>query len=259
MSKEILLINARKGKKKITRKGKKKMPRKAKKRAAPKTRTRTVTKIKYRTRSKAKRNPSRARRAARAVGGRTGRSLMGLLTLRNLFDAAQGTTGMLAAQYAAKKWGGLGGGDHDREWTPRHYLMGGLGSLGAGLVAEMVRSGSGKKMFTGGLSLLGFNLVTKQLASRSDDVHAMFAGTGQTFRGDDGNIYRPGDTYMGEDGEVFIMGEGGGWSPMGYMGGVPTEADFQDLGRESLTPPGHLGAYDEFMGAGDPYVDALTG
>ena len=216
-----------------------------------------------RRRSPARKNPSRKRAAAR----RASSAFRNILTTKNVIDAAKQTGGMLAAQFCAKKFAS-GGGANDADWTWQNYAMAGVGAVGSGLVADMIKPGSGKEFFKGGLGLIMYKLVTNELAQRSEFINNQFGANEdiEVFLGQDGQYYSPGDQYLGDDGEVYLMGPGGKWvqqySNAGYL---TPESDLGDtlvppgpLGSE-LAPPSELGdAYSEVLSDSDPYLKALS-
>ena len=194
------------------------------------TPTRTIAKaVRRRRRATPRRNPSR--RAA--VARRATSAFKNVLNVRNVIEAAQGTGGMLATQFFAKRFAD-GGGANDSDWTWKNYTWGAVGAVGSGLAASLVSQRAGKEFFKGGLSLLMYKLVVNEWAEKSDFISEYFGEADETvFMGDDGNMYSPGDTYLGDDGEVYLMGQDGSWNNA-YLG--PETA----LG-EALVPPGSLG------------------
>jgi len=236
-----------------TRKGKT-MARKRKRR----TPTRSI--VRRRT---PRRNPSRTRTAARRAGG----ALRSLFTARNLVDSVKQVGGMMATQFFAKRFAD-GGGANDQDWSWQNYTWGLAGATASGLVAEMIKPGSGKEFFKGGLSLLGYKLIVNELSDKSEFISEYF-GEGDIFLGTDGNQYSPGDTYLGQDGEVYLLGQDGMWRPTsdeyrnaGMYMGPPTSLGEtvmppSSLG-ETVMPPSSLGEdpYARVFGE-DPYARAF--
>lgn len=230
-------------------------PKKRRKRrrpAAPKAITR-------RRKRYTRRNPSsRARSAARRAGG-----MIGALKIPTAFiNALKSTGGMLAAQYAAKRFA-EGGGANDPTWTWKNYAFGVAGAFAAGIGGELIKKGSGYQFLQGGLSLMMYKMVTNELVEKSPWVAENLGETTyltpDVVLGTDGNYYSPGDTYLGQDGEVYLLGENGYWAPVtAEMGG--TLAPPTALGG-SLAPPGVLGDaadYERVLGSdGDPYARAF--
>jgi len=200
-----------------------------------------------RRRSTPRRNPTRRAAAAR----RAGSALKNVLNMKNVIEAAQGTGGMLATQFFAKKFA-AGGGANDSDWTWKNYTWGAVGAVASGLGASLISNNAGKEFFKGGLSLLMYKLVVNEWAEKSDFISEYF-GAGETvFMGSDGNAYSPGDTYLGDDGEVYLMGQDGTWKnayvgPETALGG--TVAAPTNLGG-TVAMPTSLGA--------DPYANVFA-
>lgn len=182
---------------------------------------------------------------------------------------------MMATQFFAKRFAD-GGGANDADWTWKNYTWGLVGAFGSGLVAEMIRKGSGKEFLKGGLSLLGYKLLVNELAQKSEFVQEYFGEEipGEVFMGTDGQYYGAGDTYLGQDGEVYLMGQDGMWRPTSDMGRNPWPDEYlgpeTSLGAtlappgalgETLAPPGSLGEdpYARAFGAANPYQRAFGG
>jgi hypothetical protein len=282
MTKEILVINPRRKKparrrKKVTsrKRATKKLSARSKRRTARKPVRRRKARttgglkmaVKRRKRRKSptrravrrsvsrrvvRRNPStRARAGARRAKG----ALQNLLTVKTVIDSAKATGGMLSAQFFAKKFGGTGLNDSDANW--KDYAWGSVGALGAGLASEMIKKGSGKEFFKGGMSLIMYKMVVNELSQKSEFVDQYFGEDNlDVFLGTDGQTYSPGDSYLGDDGEVYLMGANGQWQssyPSSDYYGPETS-----LGS-GLTPPGSLGesvAMPTSFGE-DPYQKVL--
>jgi hypothetical protein len=183
-------------------------------------------------RSAPKRNPGRSRRAATRA-----KSIFTALKIQeSVIDASKQVGGMMAAQFFAKRFAD-GGGANDVAWSWKNYLWATTGAFAAGIGAETIKKGSGKEFLKGGLALIGYKLITNELAPKSPFIQEYFGADNSqgAFLGEDGETYEPGDQYLGQDGEVYLLGANGEWSPindayrMGPMSGT-------------LAPPGDLGA-----------------
>lgn len=251
--KQILTINPSKKKKQKKRQAASKKPNKGasmekkQKRKAP-----TKKPVQRKKRRKApKRNPGRSRRAASKA-----KSIFTALKIQESFIAAsKQVCGMMAAQFFAKRFAD-GGGANDAAWTYKNYLWATAGAFAAGIGAETIKKGSGKEFLKGGLSLIGYKLITNELAGKSPFIDEYFgADNNQTsYLGEDGVTYEPGDNFLGDDGEVYLLGANGEWSPIndayrtGPMAG--TLAPPGDLGDDGyLVTPGDLGADDPYQKA----------
>lgn len=193
-----------------------------------------------------RRNPSsRARSAARKAGG-----LIGSLRIPTAFiNALKNTGGMMAAQFAAKRFAD-GGGANDPDWTWKNYALGVAGAFAAGVGGEMIKRGSGHQFLQGGLSLMMYKIITNELSQKSAWVSENLGVdyvVPDMVLGTDGNYYSPGDTYLGDDGEVYLLGENGYWSPVtSEMGGTLAPPTY--LGG-TLAPPTALGDQADYARA----------
>lgn len=259
--KEILLLNPRRKRGKTTRKrttkrspAKRRTTRRrttarrkpAARRVAATKGVTTMAKSRRRrkttTRRAPRRNPSRRRRAARRVA----RSASGAFAGLNLKTALKGiplnTLGMMAAKWAAKRFGQPATETDPGSWNYASYLKGAAGAAVAGFLANMVRRGSGQKVLEGGMSLMLYKLIQNEFIAGSTFWSGQLGATNQRY---------PGVIEENAAGEPFILGEDYQWRPLegadnyrmmpdsGMYGSALVEPG--PLG-EALVPPGPLGA-----------------
>lgn len=193
------------------------------------------------TRRAPRRNPSRRRRTARRVARSAGGAFAGLNLKTALKGIPLNTLGMMAAKWAAKRFGQAATETDPASWNYASYLKGAAGAMVAGFLANMVKRGSGQKVLEGGMSLMLYKLVQNELIA------------GSTFwSGQLGAQDRyPGVIEENSAGEPFILGEDYVWRPLegaddyrmlpdsGMYGSALVEPG--PLG-EALVAPGPLGA-----------------
>jgi len=237
---KLIALNPTKRKKTGGRKAAAKKPaakKTAKKKAAKKTAKKkgvNMAKKKSATKRRARKNPSvkkTVRRARRAVG-----------VLGPIEGAAKSMLPMLAGALSAKvvqrKFGG--GPSELENWEWKDYLMGGLGTIGAGLLAKSalrMTQAQQQKILEGGLLYLAMKAVTTELVPKS--------ATAMAWLGEDGNEYRPGDTYTSQTGETFVLGESGDWQSQtnvpARLVGATIEDESEVLLGEGVGPVTALG------------------
>lgn len=256
---EILLLNARKKRAKTRRKPlrrrkttrrrttttrrkttRKPVARRATKGAAmPRKRT-TTRRRGTKRRASPRRNPSRARRAGRAVARRTSSAIGGLNIRSALKNIPIQTAGMMAAKWAAKRFGGATETD-PASWTWASYLKGAAGAAGAGILANMMRPGWGQKILEGGMTLMAYKLLQNELIPKSTWASGQFGAAGNRY---------PGVIEQNEEGEPFILGEDYQWYP---LEGMTADEDRMLEGYgygDELVKPGPLGYGDELVEPG---------
>jgi len=224
---EILVINpmraARRGRKGHT------MPKRRKRRrpAAPKSRRRT-----YR-----RRNPSSPKRYARRAASRL---TSGLSIKTALKDQVPIQIGMLASQWAAKRWGTDASELDPATWSWASYAKGAGGAFLAGMAANMVKPGLGQKVLTGGLAHIVHTIVRNEIIEKSEWGVQQF-GAGEEGEG----IYvdDDGTPYATSGGEYLPLDEQHRMLPSGSVMGdsvVPAGP----LGYGQIEPVGPLGEGD---------------
>ena len=241
---KLIALNPRKktgGRKKTAAKKKPAKKQAAKKQAAKKPARKkgaNMAKRKKATpkRRRARRNPSvkrTVRRARRAVGA-----------LGPIEGAAKSMLPMLAGALSAKvvqrKFGG--GKSELENWEWKDYLMGGLGTIGAGILAKSALRMSvsqQQKILEGGFVFLAMKAITTELVPKST--------TAMEWLGEDGEVWRPGDTYTSPaTGETFVLGESGDWQsqtdvPARLVGATIEDEDNEVLLGEGVGPVTALG------------------
>lgn len=229
---EILVVNPRK-------KTGRKTGRKAK--AMPKKRKKAV-----RRRKPVRRRRNPARRKARSYARRAGSRMTSGLSIRSaLKDQVPIQIGMLAAQWAAKRFGPDASELDPASWGVSSYVKGVAGSFAAGMIGNLIRPGLGQKILTGGLAHITHKLVRNKLIESNPTLIAQF---GQ----DEEGIYvdEDGTPYAANGGDYLPMDEQHRMLPSGSVMGdsiVPAGP----LGQ--LEPVGPLGADDDFSAYATAY------
>lgn len=208
------------------------MAKRRRRRAAPKRRIR--------------RNPSRTRRAARAVSRRSRSAFGGLNFKSSLRNTPLMVVGMFASKWAAKRFGDAATETDPSTWNYASYLKGALGAAGAGFLANMVKPGSGQRVLDGGLALMAYKLVQNELVPKSTWATNQF-----------GAVREPGTIEENDQGEPFILGEDMQWYP---MEGADDYRMLPEAYGDELTEPGPLGFGDSLtepgpLGAGGDLTD----
>ena len=178
-----------------------------------------------------RRNPSRARRAGRAVARRAGGSIAGLNFKTALKGIPLNTLGMFAAKWAAKRFGDAALETDPETWNYASYLKGALGAAAAGFAANMVKRGSGQKVLEGGMSLMLYKLIQNEFIAGNEWASGQFGAA---------NEREPGVIEENEEGTPFILGEDYEWYP---LEGADDYRMMPDSGMygDALTTPGPLG------------------
>jgi len=213
---EILLINPSPKKKVKTKKkavkkmAAKKRRKKRKTRSTTSSNTKTKTVIRYRT----KKNPTRVRRAARAVKS----NIMGIDILGAAKDAIPHTGGMLAAKFAAKKW--ADGGAEGEDWTWENYGLALAGGFAASVLTQAVfrkPKAVGKKVMTGALSLMMYKGFINEVAAKNETMNAWFGADDDEvhpdYMGVGADDALPGDIWVGDETD-YIQGDDSYWRPV---------------------------------------------
>lgn len=180
-----------------------------------------------------RRNPSPRRRA---VARRVRSSIAGLNFKSAFKNVPLGVIGMFAAKWAAKRGTPDALESDPASWNGMTYLKGGLGAVGAGWAANMIKPGSGQKVLEGGLLLLAYKAAQNHLVPKNSFL------TNQFGFGADTPTYMPGDVETNEAGEPFILGQDGStWVPLAE--GDDAES-WEMMGQDALEVPGRLGFGD---------------
>lgn len=252
---EILLLNPRR-KKRAKKRSTKRTAKRGRRRAAPRRRTtkraaprraaakrtqgvRTMRNAKRRRttrrRRAPRRNPSRRRSNPRRITRRAGAAIAGLNIRTALGNVPIHVAGMMAAKWAAKRFGGASETD-PASWTWASYLKGSLGAAAGGILANQFRRGWGQKVLEGGLSLMVYKALQNELIVESPWATSQFGYDGY------GAERTPGTIEENDEGEPFILGDDYQWYPLegaddSMMGYIPDYAGYGD----DLVTPGPLG------------------
>jgi hypothetical protein len=210
---EILVVNPsrRKAGKKTSGRKVAKMPKK--KRAGKKAPKRNPAK-KTRRRTKAR---SYARRATR-------RATSGLSIKSALKDQIPIQVGMLAAQWAAKRFGPDASELDPASWGVSSYIKGAAGAFAAAMIANMIKPGMGQKILTGGLAHVTHKLVRNKLVEANPTLLAQFGEDEEgIYVDDDGTPYAAsGGEYLPLDEQHRYLPSGSGMygelEPVGPLG-----------------------------------------
>lgn len=192
-----------------------------------------------------RRNPSRRRRVVRRV--RSG--FAGLNFRSALKNIPLQVIGMFATKWAAKRGTPDALETDPSTWNGMTYLKGGMGAVGAGFLANMVKPGSGQKVLEGGLTLLLYKVAQNHLIPKNSFLTGQFGGYDGYGFGAAGGGYTPGEVAVNEGGEPFILGDDMEWVPMDdgaeYAGyGEEDDWTMMGLGQNALEVPGPLGFSD---------------
>lgn len=146
---------------------------------------------------------------------------------------------MFMAKFAAKRGTPDALEADPATWNGMTYLKGGLGAVGGGWVANMVKPGSGQRVLEGGLMLLLYKAVQNHLIPQNTFLMNQL--------GQEGGQYMPGDVEVNAEGEPFILGQDGQtWVPMDEGDSMDElafgqEEDWEMMGQDALETPGRLG------------------
>lgn len=257
---EIMVLNP--GRKRTKTKGKKTMARKRRttRRAAP------AAKATHRRR---RRNPTQWKRRAKSVASRVGHGARGLLGSLAPMSTAKmalvNVAGALAAQFGAKRFGGVGGGANEN-WEKKNYLFAALTGFAAAALADMIKKGSGKHVLQGALALIGYKIFTNEIAPKQTWLQSNFGEEDSNMLLGQNESYSIGDVYTDSLGDDYVLGQDGLWRPVDDSHRLIQGEDEELLG-EVLVPPGRLGEYGEVLvppgrlgfGEDDPYQATMGG
>lgn len=197
---------------------------------AKRRRRRTTTASPKRRRRTYRRNPtrSRTRRVAR-------RATSGLSFRRALKNVISLDIGMFAAKFACKRFGDQVASETDpTTWNAMSYIKAGVGSVGAGLLLNMVRPGMGQKVMEGGLAWTVFKAVENEV------IHGN--ATAEKWLGEDyvydGIGADPNVLVLDEDETPYMTGSDGQLLPLDESHRMLPEMTYSG---DVLTPPGRLG------------------
>jgi hypothetical protein len=250
---EILLLNPRRKAKKTRRKKKaaakkrttRKRPVRRTKRAGTSARKGAYSMATRKRRKTSKRraprrNPSRRRRRnPRRIVRRASSAVKGLNFKMALKNIPVHTLGMLAAKWAAKKFGTAASETDPGSWNYASYLKGSAGAALAAFIANVIKPGTGQRVLEGGLSLMLYKLAQNELIAGNTFWAGQFGETDYQYE------RVPGVVEENEAGEPYILGEDYQWYPLeGYGEGYD-----RMMGGE-LVAPGPLGYAGELVAPG---------
>lgn len=228
---EILVVNPTR-KKARKKAGKKNSGRKVAKMAKKKRTTR-------RRKSTPRRNPSRRRRSpARRARSVARRATSGLSIKSALKEQVPIQIGMLAAQWAAKRFGPDASELDPASWGVSSYVKGAAGAFGAAVIANMIKPGMGQKILVGGLAHVTHKLVRNKLVEMNPTLISQFGEDEEGIYVDD-----DGTPYAASGGEYLPLDEQHRMLPSGsVMGALEPVGPLGD----SIVTAGPLGENDDF-------------
>lgn len=203
------------------------------------------------SRRRRRHNPSRARTIARRVGGRARGAFAGLNFKGALKEVPLELLGMFAAKWAAKRFGLSATEADPASWNAASYMKGALGSVGAAILMNMVKPGSGHTVLRGGLALMAYKLVENKFISQSPFWSGQL-GADEPMMGAE---RVPGVIEMNGLGEPFILGEDYQWKPLNGVDDYRAISDGYGYGADyvmgdALVRPGPLGFDDALVTPG---------
>lgn len=183
-------------------------------------------------------NPSTTRRRGRAIARRAGGAFMGLNFREALKNLWLYQLGMMAAKWAAKRFGPSATQIDPASWNYGSYLKGALGGVGAGIALNMIKPGTGQRVMEGALNLMAFQLLQNELIQKNEWATGQFGAnenqviyddTGTPFLATSAGEMLPLDERHRE--ELPVSGLGDALEPVSHLG-------------EALVRPGPLGNVD---------------
>jgi hypothetical protein len=186
-----------------------------------------------------RRNPSprfaRARRYARAAGGRmfSGLSFRGALK-----DVVSMELGVLAARFAKKRFGPDANDYDPATWTVWSDVKGVVGAVLGGMLANAIKPGMGQKVMTGGMLYITDRIVRNNLINKSDWAIAQFGADDEGIVVDEQGI-----PYAQTGGNILPLNEVHRYLPQGSAMGDSLVSP-SALGASRLVPVGRLGDED---------------
>lgn len=132
--------------------------------------------------------------------------------------------GIIAAQWAAKRFGPDASEYDPTSWSWASYAKGAIGALGAAMLANAIKPGLGQKVLTGGLSHVVHRIVRNELIEKSTWAINQFGA-------DEEGIYvdESGTPYAASGGDYLPLDEQHRMLPSGSVMG------------DSIVEPGPLG------------------
>lgn len=218
-----------------------------------------MAKRKTKKRRAPRRNPRR--RTVRRAAARARSTFAGLNIKGVLKDMPATVIGMLAAKWAAKRFGPDALEADHTTWNYGSYLKGGVGAVVAAFIAQSIKPGMGQKVLAGGLNCMAFKLVENEFIQENPWALSQF-GADDDYMPDEymegvDEGYLPGDVEEDESGQSYLLGDDQQWhalpeEPM--MGDVLEPVGRLGAVQSPLRPVGPLGATND-----DVYRAALLG
>jgi hypothetical protein len=137
---------------------------------------------------------------------------------------------MMAAKWAAKRFGEAATETDPASWNYASYLKGAAGAAVAGFLANMVKRGTGQKVLEGGMSLMLYKLVQNELIAGNSFWSGQLGAANDRY---------PGVIEENSEGEPFILGEDNQWYPL--EGADDYRMMEPELYGDALVEPGPLG------------------
>lgn len=186
----------------------------------------------------------KAARALMAKGkGRAKGALLGMDIGTSMKGAFFAFLGVLAAQFAAKKFADGGGATED--WTWKNYLIAPIAGLTVAFVVSTVMGGKTKHaqwILIGSMAYTLWQFFRSEVVEGNSTLEEYFAGVGADetspypeVDGADWDDAEDGDIAVGEDGRRYVM-RSGQWIPAGDEHRIPTQ-----MGDDITNVPASMG------------------
>jgi hypothetical protein len=153
------------------------------------------------------------------------------------------TLGMLAAKWAAKRFGEAASETDPATWNYMSYLKGAAGAAAAGFLANMLKRGTGQRVLEGGMALMLFKLFENEVVPGHEFLTNQFGAESERV---------PGVIEANSAGEPFILGEDNQWYPLEGADDdrmIPGYDSYSGYG-DSMVTPGPLGFGDSMVTPG---------
>jgi len=194
----------------------------------------TVSRKRTYRRNPAKRKRSRARATASKIFG-------GLNFKKAIGDMPAIQIGMFAATWSAKRWGADATQTDPASWTWDSYLKGAIGGVGAAILANMMKRGSGQKVLEGAFNLMVYKAVQNELIVESSWATAQFGADDDDYSPEEYLMTGDENWFLGQDGEMYPTDEAYRLPEASYDGYGDTLQPVTSLG-DTLQPVTSLGS-----------------
>ena len=187
------------------------------------------------------------RRYAKAIG----KSFMGLNFKKALGNVAYHQIGMFAAKWLSKRWDDATEADHTT-WDWATYAKGAAGAVGAAILMNQIKRGSGQKVLEGGLNFITYKIIQNELIQPS-------AWGSEQFGASDSDPYIPTEYLLtGDDDNPYAFDNNGEMYPADDRHRLPSVSMMDGV----LEPVGPLGDVLEPVGPlgyiDDDFSEALN-